>query len=134
MLGTLLMALVLGVADMAMATRAALKLEQAAGRAAEWATAPGTVALNYAAMGTEATAAYGKTPSTAPIVVTWLECDGVKAASFTSACGAGQQIARYASVTLGDEYMPLFRFGGLISGSGPKGGFMLTGDATVRIQ
>ncbi len=129
-----LFAMALGVADLALAFQSALKLEQAAGRAAEWATAPGTVALNYAAMGTEAATAYGDTLSATPVVETWLECDGSKAASFTSTCPAGQQIARYASIKLSDEYVPVFDFGGIISGDGPSGGFMMSGAATVRIQ
>ncbi len=133
-LGGLMMALMLGFTDMAMATRSALKLEQAAARAAEWATAPGTVALNYAAMGSEAQAAYGKPLATTPTVTTWLECNGIKAASFTSVCPAGQQIARYAQVAIEDEYMPMFKFGGFLQGSGANGGFKLTGNATVRIQ
>jgi hypothetical protein len=129
-----LFAMAMGVADMALAFQSALKLEQAAGRAAEWATAPGTVALNYAAMGTEAATAYGDTLSATPVVDTWLECNGTKASSFTGTCPAGQQIARYASVKLSDEYVPLFDFGGMISGDGPNGGFMMSGAATVRIQ
>jgi hypothetical protein len=133
-LGGVLMALMLGFTDMAMATRSALKLEQAAARAAEWATAPGTVALNYSAMGSEAQSAYGEPLSALPKVTTWLECDGVKAASFTSVCPAGQQIARYAQVAIEDEYMPMFDFGGLLQGNGANGGFKLNGDATVRIQ
>lgn len=129
-----LFSMALGVADLALAFRSSLKLEQAADRAAEWATAPGTVALNYAAMGTEAATAYGDTLSATPVVDTWLECNGTKATSFTSTCSAGQQIARFASVKLSDEYMPLFDFGGIISGTGANGGFMLSATASVRIQ
>ena len=134
LLKSVLMTMMVAMTDLALATQSAIKLEQAAGRAAEWATAPGTVALNYSAMGTEAATACGKTPSSTPVVTTWLECSGVKATSFTSVCPSGQQIARYAAVTLGDEYMPMFNFGGLVTGGGPNGGFMLTGNATVRIQ
>lgn len=129
-----LFSMALGVADLALAFRSSLKLEQAADRAAEWATAPGTVALNYAAMGTEAATAYGDTLSATPVVDTWLECNGTKATSFTSTCSAGQQIARFASVKLSDEYIPLFDFGGIISGTGANGGFMLSATASVRIQ
>lgn len=133
-MGGMMMALMLGFTDMALATRSALKLEQAAARAAEWATAPGTVASNYSGMGSEAQSEYGKPLSSAPTVTTWLECNGVKAASFTGVCPAGQQIARYAQVAIEAEYMPMFNFGGFVKGNGANGGFKLNGNATVRIQ
>jgi Flp pilus assembly protein TadG len=131
--GAMLMGLVQATMDMAFAYSTKLKLEQAAGRTAELVSAPGTVALTYTNLSTEAATAYGQ-PLTSVTVDNWLECSGTRNASFTGSCAANQQTARYVSVQLVDEYVPMFSWGGLVSGSGPNNGFVLSGDATVRVQ
>lgn len=133
MVGALLMSMLQATMDMSLAYSTRLKLEQAAGRTAELVTAPGTVALNYTNLGDEASSAYGET-LTSVTIDNWLECSGTRNASFTGSCATIEQTARYVSITLVDEYMPLFNWGGLISGSGPHNGFEVSGDATVRIQ
>lgn len=131
--GAMLMAMLQGTMDMAFAYSTILKLEQAAGRAAELVRAPGTVALSYANLNNEAATAYGE-PLSSVAVENWLECGGVRNNSFTGSCGSNQQVSRYVSVRLTDEYLPMFNWGGLLTGSGPNNGFVLTGDAVVRVQ
>ena len=110
-----------------------LDLEQAAGRTAELATAPGTVAATYANLTQEVIQAYGK-PYHSAVVENWLECGGTKQGSFSTVCPEGTQIVRYVSVRIDAEFVPYFNYGGLLSGSGPNGGFITRGDAVVRIQ
>lgn len=110
-----------------------LDLEQAAGRAAELATAPGTVATSYANLGAEAATAYGR-PYRSAVAANWLECGGAKQGSFTNVCAAGTQSARYVSVRIEAEYVPIFNYAGLLKGDGPNGGFITQGDAVVRVQ
>lgn len=108
-----------------------LALEQAAQRGIELAAARKGVATSYAYIRTETIAAWGR-PFTAATVDNWLECGGVRQASLTVSC-AGQQRARYISVSISADFQPSFNWGGVISG-GRNGGFNLTGDATVRVQ
>lgn len=129
----LLASMVFGAFDIARGFEMKLSLEQAAGRTAELATAPGTVSGSYANLNTEVAAAYGK-PYRSAAVDNWLECNGVRQGSFTGICVVGQQTARYVSVRIDAEYVPYFNYLGLLKGSGPKGGFITQGDAVVRIQ
>jgi Flp pilus assembly protein TadG len=110
-----------------------LDLEQAAGRTAELATAPGTVAPTYANLNQEVVAAYGK-PYQSAVVENWLECAGARQGSYNTVCPGGAQTARYVSVRIDAEWVPYFNYGGLLKGSGPNGGFITRGDAVVRIQ
>ena len=110
-----------------------LALEQAAGRTAELATAPGTVATSYAALAKEVATAYGK-PYRSAVAENWLECGGAKQGSFTTVCTDGAQTARYVSIRIEAEYVPIFNYAGLLTGDGPNGGFITQGDAVVRIQ
>lgn len=119
--------------DFGLAFTQKLALEQAAGRVAELVTAPGTVAMSYSNLSSEATTAYGK-PVTSAVMDNWLECDSQRQSSFTGSCPVTQQTARYVSVVIKAEYVPIASWGGLIKGSGPNNGFPITGDATVRIQ
>lgn len=129
----LLFSMVFGAFDIGSGFAMKLALEQAAGRSAELATAPGTVSNSYANLSTEVASAYGKPYLTAS-AANWLECNGVKQGSFTVVCGAGQQRARYVSVVITAEYVPFFNYLGLLTGGGPNGGFITQGDAVVRIQ
>jgi Flp pilus assembly protein TadG len=112
-----------------------LQLEQAAQRSIELALAPGTTGTgNYSYLDAEVRAAYGKTVQSVT-VDNWLECNGARQANWNSFCPAGQTFARYVSVVIRAEYVPQFAFGGLLRrGSGPNGGYVLTGDAAVRLQ
>ena len=110
------------------------QLEQAAQRGIELALAPGTIGTgNFTHLDPEVRAAYGK-PVQSLTVDNWLECNGVRQANWNSFCPAGQTFARYVSVRVQAEYVPSYSFGGVMSGSGANGGFLLTGDASVRLQ
>ncbi|WP_310498111.1 pilus assembly protein [Sandarakinorhabdus sp.] len=119
--------------DLGSAFNTKLELEQAAQRALEMGIAPGTTGTSYTYLGPEATAAYGK-PVVSSVATNWLECAGVKQASWGMICPAGQTYARYVNVVIKANYTPRFSFGGLLSGNGMNGAWVLTGDATVRIQ
>jgi hypothetical protein len=111
-----------------------LQLEQAAQRSIELAVAPGTTGTgNFTYLDAEVRSAYGN-PVQSVNVTNWLECNGVRQSNWNSFCPAGQRFARYVEVRVQAEYVPRFSFGGLLSGSGRNGGFLLTGDASVRLQ
>jgi Flp pilus assembly protein TadG len=111
---------------------ARLDLEEAAGRAAELATAYGTVRTDYSTLRSEAVAAATASGVAGPAatVDNWLECNGVRQAANVQICPNGQTFARYVSVNVTGTYVPLFTVGGLVGGSG----FPLNAQATVRIQ
>jgi len=110
------------------------QLEQAAQRGIELALAPGTIGTgSFSHLGPEVRAAYGK-PVQSLTVDNWLECNGVRQSSWNSFCPTGQTFARYVSVRVQAEYVPQYSFGGLLHGDGQDGGYVLTGDASVRLQ
>ena len=110
------------------------QLEQAAQRGIELAVAPGTIGTgSFSHLDPEVRAAYGK-PVQSLTVDNWLECNGVRQQNWNSFCPAGQTFARYVSVRVQAEYVPQYSFGGILSGDGQNGGYVLTGDASVRLQ
>lgn len=118
--------------DVSRGFSARLDLSEAAGRAAELATAYGTVRTDYSALSAEAVAAATASGVGSPTanVDTWLECDGARQPAGTQMCQAGAAYARYVAVNVSGTYTPLFNVGGMIAGTG----FPITGSATVRIQ
>ena len=133
LLAPLLCALMFGGIDLANGFAMKLALEQAAGRTAELATAPGTVSASYSNLQQEVASAYGN-PYTAIAIDNWLECDNSRNTSFNGVCPVGQQTARYVSIAISAEYVPYFNYGGIFRGSGAKGGYVAKGDAVVRVQ
>lgn len=110
------------------------QLEQAAQRGIELALAPGTIGTgNFTHLNAEVRTAYGK-PVQSVTVDNWLECNGVRQSNWNSFCPAGQIFARYVSVRIRANYVPNYSFGGVLAGSGQNGAFLLTGDASVRLQ
>lgn len=109
-----------------------LQLEQATQRGIEAIQAKRGVQASYDFALTEATTAWGKPYKTA-VLDTWLECDGVRQANLTVSCGAAQR-ARYVSITLTAEYAPFLKWGNRISGTSTNNGFIVSGDAAVRVQ
>ncbi len=110
------------------------QLEQAAQRGIELALAPGTIGTgSFSHLGPEVRSAYGK-PVQSLTVDNWLECNGVRQSTWNSFCPAGQTFARFVSVRVQAEYVPQYSFGGILHGDGQNGGYVLTGDASVRLQ
>lgn len=109
-----------------------LNLEQAAQGAMSAAVAQRGVQTSYDYVLAEARAAYGQPLRTATLD-NWLECDGVRQGSLTANCN-GAQRARYVSILLTAEYVPAFGWGVFFNGSTANNGFIVGGDATVRLQ
>ncbi|MGQ5701837.1 TadE/TadG family type IV pilus assembly protein [Sandaracinobacteroides sp. A072] len=128
-----LILMLLGAFDFARAFSARLDLEQAAGRAAELATAPGQVRADYAHLASEAVAAANDAglQNALATVDFWLECNGVRQGQTNAVCLGGAQIARYVSVRVRAFHAPLFGLAGL---AGSNGMVLVEGAATVRLQ
>lgn len=109
-----------------------LNLEQAAQGGIEAVAAQRGVQSSYAYALTEATTAYGQ-PTTSATLDNWLECDGVRQGNLTASCN-GAQRGRYVSIRLAAEYVPAFGWGAYFNGATANNGFIVTGDATVRVQ
>lgn len=117
--------------DLSHGFSARLDLEEAAGRAAELATAYGTVRTDYRTLSAEAVAAATASGVSSPtaVVDSWLECDGVRQ-NGVQICPTGAAFARYVSVNVTGTYVSIFTVAGLVRGAG----FPLNAQATVRIQ
>lgn len=121
-----------GAMDFSRAWMMRMQLEQAAQGGIEAVAAQRSIQPNYNYALTEATAAYGK-PTTSAALDNWLECGGVRQANLTTTC-AGTQRARYVSIRLAAEYVPAFGWGVFFNGTTANNGFIVVGDATVRVQ
>ena len=124
--------LLYGALDFSKAWMMRLNLEQAAQGGIESVASQRSVQASYAYALTEATTAYGQ-PLTASTLDNWLECGGVRQANLTNDCGTNQR-ARYVSIRLAAEYVPAFGWGVFFSGATANNGFIVVGDATVRVQ
>jgi hypothetical protein len=125
-------AMVMGALDFSHAWSTRLGLEQAAQAGIELVAARKGIATNYNYALAEANARWGK-PLTSSALDTWLECGGVRQPNLTANCN-GAQRARYVSIQLRAEYVPMMGWGSLFNGSTGNDGFIITGDAAVRIQ
>lgn len=130
-LSPMLLSMVLGLVDASLGFTAKLKLQQAATRSIEMATAGGISSPAFNSLADEAAAASGV--STSNITVTkWLECDGVAQNSFDTVCASGQQIGRYVSVTINSNYTPMLS--SAMQAFGLPGTISIVGKASVRMQ
>ena len=129
MVGTML----LGALDFGNAWSERLRLEQAAQAGIEMVVARQGLQPNYNYALTEAQTRWGGA-LTGSSLQSWLECDGVQQSAGATQCGSGQARARYVSISLQAEFMPKLKLGKIVSGNGPNGGFLITGDAAVRVQ
>lgn len=122
--------LLLGATDVAMGYSAKLKLQQAAARATEMATARTPNSLTKEKLKTEAAAAAAAvSPGASSEVDLWLECNGGPRLAFTGGCSTGQEIARYASVVISGRYQPIFGFPFF-----SKTGVAISARSSVRVQ
>lgn len=130
-LSPMLLSMVLGLVDASQGFSAKLKLQQAATRAIEMATAGGMASPAFNSLADEASAASGV--STSNITVTkWLECDGTRQDSFDAICTSGQQYGRYVSVTINGSYTPMLS--SAMQAFGLPGTMTIVGKASVRMQ
>jgi Flp pilus assembly protein TadG len=131
--------LVIGMVDVSQGYSAKVKLTQAAQRAIEKAMQGEKTTTLYDTLQTEGAAAAG-VPTSQVTVNYWLECNGVSqntsqatmATDFEKVCPNGQTYARYVTIDIQKNYMPMFATKWL--GSNTDGSFTLHGYAGLRVQ
>jgi Flp pilus assembly protein TadG len=130
-LSPMLLSMVLGLIDASLGFTAKLKLQQAATRSIEMATAGGIASPAFNSLADEAATASGVS-KTNITVTKWLECNGTRQDSFDAICASGQQYARYVSVTINGNYTPMLS--SAMHAFGLPGTLSITGKASVRMQ
>ncbi|HEX9931322.1 MAG TPA: TadE/TadG family type IV pilus assembly protein [Allosphingosinicella sp.] len=125
--------IVLGTIDMAKGLAVKFALDQATQRTVELAALAGRPQADYTYLETEARTA-ANVPAANVTVRPWLECNG-RTEPFGGSCAAGEQAARYVSVTIFKDYAPMFtsipfvhRF------AGANGTIRITAASGVRVQ
>jgi Flp pilus assembly protein TadG len=127
----ILMVVMAGSIDVARLISTKLRLQQAAERSAELASAGQVGGTAFTSLQTEAATA-ANVPATQVTVTYWLECDGTAQTSFDGTCSSGQQVARFASISIASSYKPSFSW--LLHSTGGDGSIAVTGRASVRVQ
>ena len=127
--------MVIGVVDLSRAYSAKLQLEQAAYRAIEKVQQYQASEDTYSTLSSEATTAATAAGFSNPTVVIdyWLECDGVRQASYDSTCATAGQTARWVKVDISGRFTPLFSSRHW-PGANSDGTFTLHGKAGIRTQ
>ena len=128
--------LVVGIGDLARGFSENHALQQAANRTIEMAHL-GSRDDDYEYLKTEAADAARDAGAINPTVTlrSWLECNGNKdqAKAWTDTCPAGEQIARYITLTINSTFRPAF--GGIIyAGANSNGTVPITATASLRVQ
>jgi Flp pilus assembly protein TadG len=127
----ILMVVLAGSVDVARLISTKLRLQQAAERTAEMASAGSVGSAAFTSLQAEAASA-ASVPATQVTVTYWLECDGTKQTTFDGTCGSGQQVGRFAAISIASSYKPSFSW--LLQGANGDGSIALTGRASVRVQ
>ncbi len=138
----ILATMVIGVADISIAYGKKLELEQGAQRAIEkvmQTTGVDTVenAIKKEALcqingqNEDGTCAAGAVAADDVDVTYRLECDGALQTNYDTECGTAQVETRYISVTIVDDYTPMFP---IKFGVGADGAYNLSSTAGVRVQ
>ncbi|HTH28555.1 MAG TPA: TadE/TadG family type IV pilus assembly protein [Sphingobium sp.] len=128
----LLATMVAGASDVALGFSEKLKVQQAAARSIELATAGGLSSTAFTTLQYEAATAAG-VPTSQVVVDYWLECDSVRQSNFNGTCSTGQT-ARFVSITVNGSYTPIFSFLLRAPITDSNGQISLTGYASVRVQ
>jgi Flp pilus assembly protein TadG len=131
--------MVIGMVAISQGYSAKVKLTQAAQRSIEKAMQGEKTASLYDTLQAEGASAAG-VPTSQVTVKYWLECNGVNqntspatmSADFEKVCPSGQTFARYVTVDIQKDYVPLFATRWL--GSNSDGSFTLHGKAGLRVQ
>ncbi len=92
----IIMMLLAGLIDFAMAFSAKLNTQQAAARTMEYATSVGLERVTFEELRTEAAQA-AKVPESQVEINRWLECNQARQSSFDGGCEEGQEIARHVN-------------------------------------
>jgi Flp pilus assembly protein TadG len=100
-------ALLTGMVDLSLAYSQKLQLEQAAQRAIERVMNQQMSSTSYNVLKSEA-ASQADVPESNVTVDYWLECDGTKSTDYNTSCTEGQIQARYLTVTVEKDFMPVF--------------------------
>lgn len=132
----LLMLLFVGMVDLSVLVSEKLDLEQAAQRTTDYALAKRPTNANGSYLATEAAASAG-VPLQNVTVQLFLECNGVRQASFDTPCVAGQIQARFASVEIRRQVQLVFNWtnmAGFFGSSAQAGEVLIAGDSVVRFQ
>jgi len=132
----LLAFLMMIIVDSSRGFAAKLKLETAAARTLEKVTAMGVADPSNEPIKREAAAASGQPVSNVQ-VDKWVECAGARKPSFNDACEEGQEIARYLSISIVADYVPMFNAASIASVYGGRGlgdRVRIEGDSQVRLQ
>jgi len=129
--------LFLGMVDLSMITATKIDLEQAAQRTTDYALGrrPPNGSTTY--LVNEAVAASGQ-PSSMITVSLTVECNGVVQSSYTAICTSGQEIRRFATVSIRKTVNTGFNWRGLAAmftgGSSAYVPVTVIGDSVVRLQ
>jgi len=121
--------LIAGMSDLAMGFAAKLRVQQAAARSVEMATAGGLNSAAFQALQAEAADA-ASVPAEQVTLDKWLECAGVRQVSFDGSCFTGQQVGRFVSISISASYRPMFPMLQLSA----SGDIPVAGYASVRVQ
>lgn len=132
--------LLLGTIDLGMGLATKFRLEQATQRTIELATTMGRPQTDYSFLVAEAVRASG-VPAGQVTLGQWLECRTTsgttrREANFNGVCAGSEQAARYVTITIWQNYVPMFGAIPLLGriGTGPNGSIRLTADSGVRVQ
>lgn len=122
---------VMGGSDLAMGFSEKIRVQQAAARAIEMATAGGLNSAAFNNLQSDAATAAGVATSNV-VVDKWLECDGVRQSSFNDTCTTtGAQMARFVSISITSSYAPMFSF---LVPDNDNGSISISGYSAVRVQ
>lgn len=126
--------MLIGLVDISTGYSAKLRLEQIAQRTIEKVQAEGFAPDDAEGLEVEAVDAAteaGLEDASADATY-WLECDGVRATSFTTPCGDGQVVARYVELDIQHTFSPFItaRF----TNSNADGTMTVHGVAGIRFQ
>lgn len=131
--------MVIGMVDISQGYSFKVKLVQASQRSIEKAMQGEKTSSLYDTLQSEAASA-ANVPTSQVTVKYWLECNGVNqntstatmTADFEKVCTPGQTFARYVTVDIQKDYVPMFSMRWL--GSNSDGSFTLHGKSGLRVQ
>lgn len=125
--------LVMGTVDASRAVSEKMRLQQAAARSIEMASAGGINSPAFTNLGAEAAAAAGVSAQNVT-VTPWLECDRSAPLPIDNDCAPNQEIGRYVSVSIRGNYTPWFASSLAGLGWDVSRAIRIEGQASVRLQ